>query len=90
MLLINIDIYYIYTRSSFNSTENSNLNDDSLDIGLQSGPPMDDSLSGFNLLQAVAAVGQSSVTATSDTNKCQGDKAPLILGATGPEVGFMC
>ena len=51
---------------------------------------MDDSLSGFNLIQAVTAVGQPSVTATSDTNKCQGDKAPLILGASGSEVGLMC
>jgi len=70
---------------SFNSTENSNLNEDSLDIGLQSGTAMDDSLSGFNLIQAVTAVGQSSVAAASESNKRQAEKAPLILGTSDSE-----
>ena len=87
IILLSLDFvcHHIY---SFNSTENSNLNEDSLDIGLQSGATMDDSLSGFNLIQAVTAVGQSSVAAASESNKRQAEKTPLMLGTSDSEVGL--
>lgn len=49
---------------------------------MPSGQSMDDSLSGFNLIQAVAAVGQSSISATNESNKRQAEKPQMIVGAT--------
>lgn len=41
---------------------------------------MDDSLSGFNLIQAVTAVGQPSIAATGESNKRPAEKTPRIAG----------
>ena len=65
---------------SFNSAENSNLNEDSLDINIQSSQGIEDSLTGFSqsLIQAATAVGQQNVTSSDAVSKPAAQKR--ILG----------
>lgn len=63
---------------SFNSTENSNLNEDSLDINLRSSQSIDDSMTGFSqsLIQAATAIGQNCTVDEPSSLKSQ--EGPLL------------
>eukprot|EP00112_Aurelia_sp_Birch-Aquarium-sp1_P011650 Seg2449.2 transcript_id=Seg2449.2/GoldUCD/mRNA.D3Y31 product="B-cell CLL/lymphoma 7 protein family member B" protein_id=Seg2449.2/GoldUCD/D3Y31 len=75
---------------SFNSTENSNLNEDSLDINIRSSQGIEDSLTGFSqsLIQAATAIGQQNITSSDAVSKPMAQKRALesVTGQTQDSV----